>query len=80
MAACCRSAGTKRLASLRVGGKGQPGVELELVANGRIEPSTKSYGAADALCCPSVVGHSWFELRAGSLEETESRLDGINAK
>jgi hypothetical protein len=72
--------GTKHLASLRVGGKGQRGVGLERVTNGRIELSTKNYGASDALCCPSIVGHSWFELRAGSLEEMESRLDGTNAK
>jgi hypothetical protein len=71
---------TKPLASLRVGGKGQREVELRQVTDGRVELATKNYGLSDALCCPSVVGYSWFVLRADSLEETESRIDGGKAK
>jgi hypothetical protein len=72
--------GNKPLASARVGGKGQRSVELRQVTDGRVELSTKNYGPADALCCPSVVGHSWFVLRANALEETESLIAGGPAK
>lgn len=72
--------GSAALANARVGGKGQRSVELRQVTDGRVELSTKNYGPSDALCCPSVVGHSWFVLRANALEETESLIAGGPAK
>jgi hypothetical protein len=66
------------LASMRVGGKGQREVEMKQVTDGRVELATKNYGPSDALCCPSVVGHSWLVLRADSLEE-ESRIDAAES-
>lgn len=66
----------KPLATMRVGGKGQREVELRQVTDGRVELATKNYGPSDALCCPSMVGHSWLVLHGDSLEEAESRIDG----
>jgi hypothetical protein len=68
------------LATLRVGGKGQRSVELRQVTDSRVELAIKNYGPSDALCCPSVVGRSWFALRANALEEVESRIAGGSAK
>jgi hypothetical protein len=67
-------------ATVRVGGKGQRSVELRHVTDGRVELATKNYGSSDALCCPSVLGHSWFAFRANALEEVESRIAGGSAK
>jgi hypothetical protein len=77
---CLFGSGKLPLASTRVGGKGQREVELRRVADGRIELATKNYGPDDAFCCPSLVGHSWFILRANSLEEAESRIDVEKAR
>jgi len=61
--------GSTPLARKRVGKKGERKVELAGTMNGSIEPATGTYGGADALCCPSIRGHSWFVLRGTVLEE-----------
>jgi hypothetical protein len=67
---------SKRVTSLRAGGKGQRGVELKQVTKGRIELSTRNYGPRDAMCCPSLIGHSAFVVRSNVLEEIEASIEG----
>jgi hypothetical protein len=64
----------RRLATGRVGGKGYRGVTLKSVADGVLELAAEFYGAGDAMCCPSVRGTSWFEVRDGQLWETDTKV------
>ncbi len=66
--------GSKPVARKRVGRKGDRSVELTAVTKGRIELATRRYGRADALCCPSIEGHSWFVLRGTALEEDQADI------
>jgi hypothetical protein len=69
----------KPFATMRVGGKGRREVELRQVTDRRVELATKNYGPLDALCCPSIVGHSWLVLHGDQLEEAEFRRDGAGS-
>jgi hypothetical protein len=63
------------LARGRVGGKGYRSVTLNAVSDGVLKCEVQYYAAEDALCCPSVRGASYFEVREGRLWETNARVN-----
>jgi hypothetical protein len=52
-----------------VGGKLYRSVRLDQVEPQRIVLKTKNYTNADAACCPSLDGISWYSLAEGALAE-----------
>jgi len=68
MAVLSPQGGTYRASATRkVGGKGERGVEQCTIAPGFIDLAFKSYGPADAACCPSVPGHERYAYRDGKI-------------
>ena len=62
------------LARGRIGGKGYRDATLEAVRQGVIVVRLKYYGESDAMCCPSVLGEAYFEVRDGELWEADARV------
>jgi hypothetical protein len=58
----------------QVGGKGLRSVELTSASGSVIETTTLYYSDYDALCCPTVPGHSAFDAFEGGLAEEEARV------
>ncbi len=63
------------LARGRVGGKGYRSVTLKAVSDGVLKCEVQYYAPEDGLCCPSVRGTSYFEVRDGQLWETDARVN-----
>lgn len=60
------------LARGRVGGKGYRSVTLNAVSDGVLKCEVQYYASDDALCCPSIPGTSYFEVRDGQIWETDA--------
>jgi hypothetical protein len=66
----------KYVAHSKVGGKGLRSVDLKSVMGNVIEVDTLYYADTDALCCPSIGGHSTLDVLDGSIEEEDTRVHG----
>lgn len=59
----------KEIPTIEIGGRGMRLISSVKVIKDAVEVETLTYGEQDAMCCPSVTGHTQFAIQSGKFIE-----------